>query len=304
MRISVIVPTYRRTESLEACLDALAVQATQPAEIIVVHRPEDHASRRVAVDHPASIRCVEVKRSGVIAAMNAGVDSSSGDIVALTDDDAQPHPDWLTRLRDAYLADAAVASVGGRDRVFHDGVLEDGQELTVGTVNWFGRVTGNHHLGSGPARDVDVLKGVNLSVRGPLLRELRFDERLMGVGTEHHWELALCLSLRRSGHRIVYDPAIVVDHYPQPRAEGTRHLDAPVHVRNATHNATLAVLEFLPPGRRVVHMLWALGIGVGTAPGVAQSARSLMRSGDPHLALLKAALAGRFLGLRTFWRGA
>ena len=302
MRISVVVPTYRRTEGLRACLDALAEQATAPAEVVVVIRQDDQASRDLILGHPLSARCIEVDRAGVIAAMNAGVDASTGDVVALTDDDAQPHPDWLTRLVNTYLADPGIAAVGGRDMVFHDGVLEDGQESEVGTVSWIGRVRGNHHLGVGAARDVDVLKGVNLSVRGPLLRELRFDERLIGVGTEHHWELALCLTLRRSGHRIVYDPAILVDHHPQPRIEGARQLEAPVHVRNATHNATLAVLEYLSPGRRALYLAWSIGVGTSTAPGLAQSARSLVRSGDPRLTLLKSALAGRALGVRTFLR--
>ena len=45
------------------------------------------------------------------------------------------------------------------------------------------------------ARDVDVLKGVNLSLRGDLARSIRFDPRLLGIATEHHSELPLCLAV-------------------------------------------------------------------------------------------------------------
>jgi glycosyltransferase involved in cell wall biosynthesis/GT2 family glycosyltransferase len=303
VRISVVVPTYRRTESLKSCLDAIASQETAPAEVIIVIREDDWASRNLVLEHSAPTSCVEVNRAGVIAAMNAGVDASSGEVIALTDDDARPRPDWLTRLRNTYVADPGIAAVGGRDFVFHEGVLEDGRALEVGIVDWLGRVAGNHHLGVGSARDVDVLKGVNLSVRGQVLRELRFDERLIGVGTEHHWELALCLSLRRRGLRVVYDPAIAVDHHPQPRIEGTRQLDeAPIHVRNATHNATLALLEYLPPSRRALYLAWAIGIGMGNSPGVAHALHRWVSHGDLELPLLKAAVTGRIAAVRTLLR--
>ena len=67
-----------------------------------------------------------------------------------------------------------------------------------------------------------VLKGVNLSVRGELIRQIGFDRRLRGVATEHHSELGLCLRLLQMGYRIVYDPAIAVDHRPAPRVHEKR----------------------------------------------------------------------------------
>jgi glycosyltransferase involved in cell wall biosynthesis len=300
MRVSVIVPTYKRPKSLSRCLDALLRQDMQPDEILVVARPEDIASHEVVRRRTKLVRLVKVEQPGVIAAMNIGVDASTGDVVALTDDDSEPHTDWIRRIVTMYTSDSQIAAVGGRDLVYNEGQLEKGSERVVGLIDWFGRITGNHHMGVGPPRDVDILKGVNLSVKGELLRHLRFDERLRGLGTEHHWELSLCLTLRRLGFRIVYDPCIAVDHHPQPRIEGERALNAPVHVRNATHNETLALLEYLPAWRRPVYLVWAITIGTSTAPGLAQTIRSLVKSGIAHWPLLGAALAGRALGVRTY----
>ena len=41
MRLSVLVPTYRRAADLERCLSALAAQTRAPDEIVVVTQPED-----------------------------------------------------------------------------------------------------------------------------------------------------------------------------------------------------------------------------------------------------------------------
>jgi glycosyltransferase involved in cell wall biosynthesis len=302
VRVSVVIPTYRRAESLARCLDALDRQERVADETLVVVRDEDTASQAVAAGRARPVRVVTVSRPGVVAAMNAGIDASSGDVVALTDDDAAPHADWLARMLAVYEADAAVAATGGRDWVHTKrGGLKDGSASTVGAVSWFGRVTGNHHLGVGGPREVDALKGVNLSVKGALLRELRIDERLRGVGTEHHWELALCLALRARGMRIVYDPAIAVEHYPQPRVDDSREFSA-AELRDATFNEALALLEYLPAWGRAGYVAWAFAVGTRTTPGVAQALRLTRSRGAGAWRWFFAAQAGLLAGLAAFWR--
>jgi len=304
MRVSVVVPTYKRPESLCRCLDALARQDTRPDEILVVARREDKASQQCISkrkDEPIRLVPIEVPagRPGFVAALNAGVDASCGKIICLTDDDAEPHPDWISRILAAFAHDPAIGAVGGRDWVYYGNHLEDGAESVVGIVRWWGRIVGRHHLGVGPPRDVAILKGVNLSIRGDLLRQVRFDERLRGLGTEHHTEVSLCLKLLRLGFRIVYDPAIAVDHRPQPRAVETRKF-GPRQVRAAAHNETLALLEHLPPMGRMTHLLWTTAIGTRDVPGLAQSVRLLLSTGDPKLWLLFGNLTGRGLAISTY----
>ena len=306
MHVSVVVPTYKRPESLCRCLDALARQDRQPDDILVVARREDYASRQCISERKGEpIRLVPIDvpagRPGFVAALNAGVDASCGEIVCLTDDDAEPHQDWISRILETFATDPRIGAVGGRDWVFQGGRLEDGARSNVGTISWFGRVTGNHHLGVGPPRDVAVLKGVNLSVRGDLIRQVGFDTRLLGSTTEHHSEIGLCLQLLHHGHRVIYDPAIAVDHRPQPRVEESRENNR-LKTRNAAHNEALAVLEHLPTWRRPVYLTWAFTIGTRTAPGVAQVIRSLLTHGNARWPLFFSAQSGRILGLRTYRR--
>jgi len=274
--VSVIVPAYRRPDALARCLRALAEQSVHPDEVIVVTRTGDDATAAAAtaVSFPPTVRVshVAVSDAGVIAAMQAGLANATGACIALTDDDAEPRADWVARLVDALEADPALAGVGGRDWQ----PLERGDALDVGRVQWFGRVIGNHHLGAGHARDVDVLKGVNCCFRADALRRAGFDARLRGEGAQVHWELATCLPMRRAGWRLRFDPTIAVDHHVEAR-EGAdqvhRGAFAAAPFRDAVHNEALALSEHLRGWRTFAFAAWSSAIGTTAAPGLLAALR-------------------------------
>jgi glycosyltransferase involved in cell wall biosynthesis len=302
VRITVVIPTFRRPEPLRRGLAALTAQVRPPDAVLVVVRPEDYGAREVvrSVEHSLPVRTVDVLRPGLVAALNAGLDAADGDVVAFTDDDAEPHADWLHRIEEVLASDERIAGVGGRDWVYYDDRLVDGQAKIVGNVSWYGRVTGNHHWGTGEPRDVYVLKGANMAFRRQPLSEVRFDERLVGVGTEHHSELGACLKLRSHGWRIVYDPSIGVDHRPAPRLEGRRQLDQERVIRCAAHNETLALLEYLPAWRRAGHLVWALSTGNVATPGPLQLVRSVLIRRRLNWGGTRAAVRGRIDGWRAY----
>jgi hypothetical protein len=230
--------------------------------------------------------------------MQQALDEATGDIIALTDDDARPRPHWVASLLAHFDASPAVGGVGGRDWQ----PVERWDEARVGIVQWFGRVIGNHHLGSGPSRDVDLLKGANCAFRAPLLRAVGFDSRLLGGGAQMHWELGVCLPMRRAGWRLVYDPAVAVDHDIAPRLDADvlhRGGFAEAPLLEAVHNETVELLEGRGFASRLAMMAWALLIGTREGPGVLQFVR-LATQGSPHAAARwRAARRGRLYGLAT-----
>ncbi len=293
MAISVVIPTYGRPNDLLRCLRALEGQEVAAREVIVVRRRDDGPTREALAGFnsrlPLKIEVVEARRQSV--AMNAGVAAASSPIVALTDDDAIPRSGWIAGL-EARHAEAAVGAAGGRDLVHTSTGTIDGQAHDVGLVRWYGRCVGNHHLGSGTVRDVDFLKGVNLSVR----RELwELDERLQGSGIQMHWEMDVSLGIRRGGHRVIYDPALVVDHHPAPRVDSgdRRSLRTPAWVRNEAHNEALVLLKWLPLPRGLVALGYGLLVGTSAAPGLLRALAAVARRDLDTARCLPAALAGR-----------
>lgn len=100
--VSVVIPTYQRPALLRRCLTALLGQRYDPQayEIIVVDDGAEAETRAVvqvmAARAPVAMRYIAVNgRHGPAAARNRGWESARGEIIAFTDDDTVPAPDWL-----------------------------------------------------------------------------------------------------------------------------------------------------------------------------------------------------------------
>ncbi|MEG3435923.1 glycosyltransferase [Pannus brasiliensis CCIBt3594] len=305
LTISVLVPTYRRPRELERCLEALKRQSRPADEVIVVVRDSDRETAAFfAIFDPGSLplQILTIDRAGQVASLNAGLEKARGEIIAITDDDAAPRPRWLESIEAHFLADERLGGVGGRDWVYTGDRLEVGTRALVGRVWWFGRAEGNHHLGAGEPREVDLLKGANMSYRRSAIGDIRFDERLKGTGAQVYNDMAFSFAVQRAGWKLVYDPAVEVDHKAADRFdEDKRGGYSDLATANLVHNETLVLLEYLPPLRRVVFLIWAISIGTRPAPGFLQALRLLPIEGTIAGRRLLASLRGRRQGWRT-WR--
>jgi glycosyltransferase involved in cell wall biosynthesis len=108
---SVIVPTYERQAHLPKLLDCLARQTCADFEVILVDQsaapwqvPDDYSSLDLLYEH------TDLK--GTSRARNLGAWLARGDVLAFTDDDCQPEPDWLKNAI-PYFTDARVVGVEG-----------------------------------------------------------------------------------------------------------------------------------------------------------------------------------------------
>lgn len=120
LRISVVIPTCRSVDLLCRCLAAVFAQRIERGafEVIVVDegaRAETEAalqSLRARDDAPV-VRLVRPRQGhGVAAARNAGWRAAYGKLIAFTDDDAIPHPDWLAEGERAL--NAGLVAVSGQ----------------------------------------------------------------------------------------------------------------------------------------------------------------------------------------------
>ncbi len=73
-----------------------------------------------------------------------------------------------------------------------------------------------------------------------------FRPRLRGAGAQVHNDLAFSLAVRRAGWRLLYDPALCVDHLPAPRADADqRAIFNAESYYNASYNLHLVLDEHL-----------------------------------------------------------
>lgn len=114
MKISVVVATYNRSKKLQDCLTAIARQSYAPHEIIVVDDAStDNTEHLVQTRFPDVNYVRQATNRGPAAARNQGIWHARGEIVAFTDDDCVPPPDWLRQIVDAFQRQPDVVGVGG-----------------------------------------------------------------------------------------------------------------------------------------------------------------------------------------------
>lgn len=117
--VSVVVPVYNDSQRLGKCLVALA-QQTYPRdryELILVDNNSSENVRSV-VDAFDGVVYAKESEEGPAVARNKGISLSKGEIIAFTDSDCLPYPDWLEKGVSALLRAGNNALVGGRIEFF------------------------------------------------------------------------------------------------------------------------------------------------------------------------------------------
>ena len=146
-RFSVVVPTYNRIESLEACLTALSAQnlPREAFEVIVVDDGSKQRPRALVERFTASmqVRLIEQANAGPAAARNAGARAARGQHLAFTDDDCRPSPGWLSAMGVA-LDERPGSAVGGPVVSCLENVWSTASQLLVDFLySYFDRTNAN-----------------------------------------------------------------------------------------------------------------------------------------------------------------
>ena len=222
--ISVVICAFtaERLASMDEAIAALDRGPGPPHEIVLVidHAPE--LLERVR-DRWAAVRAIPSEGPpGLSGARNAGVAASTGAVVAFLDDDAIPDGDWTRRLGEAY-ADPAVRGVGGRVR----------PRWVAGEPRWFpdefAWVVGCTHSGMPKERAaVRNVIGANMSFRREdLLAVGGFRQEFGRIGKNaagaEETDLCIRIGRHRPDGRILYDPAIAVEHVVPPARGQVRY---------------------------------------------------------------------------------
>jgi glycosyltransferase involved in cell wall biosynthesis len=131
-RLSVVIPTYRKPETLELVLRHLEHQdlPLEEFEVVVVDdgSPDDtpERMRRAAAATRLRLRSIRQENRGVSAARNHGAREARGPIVLLLQDDILAAPDLLSRHLEVHrLHPETTATVSGRVTWPPDWPLDD-----------------------------------------------------------------------------------------------------------------------------------------------------------------------------------
>jgi len=201
-KVSVLICTFDRPHLLEGSLSALLRSNELPDEVIVVNGGNEDADVvvRSYESQFACIKLVKTKNINLAASRNVGLPHCTGDIVAMTDDDTQVFPDWVSRMKQVHHEHPEAGAIGGMViGLNHDKLI--GRIADLATFPSFA-----------DTRYVRTLPGANISYKKKIIDQIGpQDERLFrGEDVDWNWRV------RRLGYEIYYDPTIKVYHYHRP----------------------------------------------------------------------------------------
>ena len=120
VKITVILCTFNRCQSLSRALDSAAAQTLPNSvdwEVLVVDNNSNDQTHEVVENfcrqYPGRFRYMFEPQQGKSHALNTGIREARGDVLAFTDDDVTVEPTWLQHLTTPLL-DGEWAGSGGR----------------------------------------------------------------------------------------------------------------------------------------------------------------------------------------------
>ena len=223
MKITVILCTYNRCQSLAKALDSVAAQTfSQPVEweVLVVDNNSPDRTRDVVDDfcrrYPGRFRYLFEPRQGKSYALNTAISEARGDILAFMDDDVTVQPAWLQNLTSS-LCSGEWAGAGGR-------ILPDwpcAPPSWLPQKEWFGMAPlVMFDLGLEPGPLTDLPFGTNMAFPRRMFE--KYGTFRTDLGPRPNSEIRsedteFGSRLMAAGERLKYEPTAVVYHALPPK---------------------------------------------------------------------------------------
>ena len=218
MDVSLIIGTRDRCEKLARCLQSVRqISFERPWELIVVDNGSTDGTAVILREFMASalipVRYVFEPKPGLGNAHNAGVAVARGEILAFTDDDCYPAPDFLSSLWSVF-GDPSVGYISGRIPLY------DPADAGKGGVRHPEPATFPPNSFIGPG---SLFGGANMAFRRQVLVEIGGFDPLFGPGALFNCEDYDAAGRASAiGWKGQYRPEIIVWHH-----HGRKEADLP-----------------------------------------------------------------------------
>jgi glycosyltransferase involved in cell wall biosynthesis len=205
-RVSIVVPTRNRPKDAVGCVRSI-LDGGGFYELIVVDQSDDGATAAaISAIGSEDVRLIPSRLRGATNARNAGIEASTGDVVAFTDDDCRVAPDWASSIVRLFGLDPDAAVVCGRVCVPPE-VAAQGYAVSFEPEvrEWKGRFPP-------PGRDWGIT--ANFAVRRDVFAAVGAFDSLLGPGAPLVCgeEPDFLFRALKSGLKVINASEVLVDH--------------------------------------------------------------------------------------------
>jgi GT2 family glycosyltransferase len=208
-KITVALSTLNRPDALSTCLKNLLAGDVLPAEIVVVDQSRDDRTKQIVEGcGPGTVSLVYIHHEsrGLGAAQNIAISHAQQPIVAVTDDDCEPAPNWIATIEQCFSSQYSIDALTGRvlpadpetDRAYAVSLRTSTERME------FHRKAMPWYVGSGN----------NFAVKREWLKSIGGNDERLGPGSQGQGgvDMDLFYRLLRAGARIRYEPELLVYH--------------------------------------------------------------------------------------------
>jgi glycosyltransferase involved in cell wall biosynthesis len=196
--VSVIVPHYHDLRGLDRCLSAIEAQTYPRAEfeIIVADNASPEGEEAITNAIAGRARLVVITEKGAGPARNGGVSAARGELLAFTDSDCLPEPEWLS---EGVAALSGHDLVGGRMKVLVDNPTKMSPEEAFESIFAFDNEAYVTRMGFTVTANLFCSPALFRHVGGFLSA---------GIAEDVEWSRRA----RAAGYRLDYAPLAIVGH--------------------------------------------------------------------------------------------
>ena len=245
IKASIIIPTYNRGKLLCNTLTNLIGQLPADVEIIVVDQSDEVCNELMEIvkNHSTQTHYYKIFAKGLSHARNFGLKRAIGEIIIFCDDDVIPNYNFIENHLQNYK-EKDVGGVGGRilpnrknvvaqyqtGNGYNHGDAKTAKNLyfkelknyfpgklcifavfkQTGKIRWWDAHLIDNFDATTKAY-IEHVQGCNMSFRKEaVIKAGGFDERF--GGSAHLEETDLCMRIRKTGYKIVFDPKAELVH--------------------------------------------------------------------------------------------
>jgi GT2 family glycosyltransferase len=224
-RLSIIIATRNRVQSLKALLDSLQLAELPDGigvEVLTVNNGSSDQTgalliQEAARQRPFALKVMEEPLPGKARALNLGLANAGGDLLIILDDDVAVDGRCLIEHVGAYRQ-ASFAAVQGKVLPGRDpeGRAADADKLREYNIPYIDY--------GDDFREIRGLTGTNMSFKRGVFEKIGFFDTRLGPGASGFSEdTEFSMRMRKAGFKIGYTPHAIVYHELNPNRYGREY---------------------------------------------------------------------------------
>lgn len=241
--VSIIVVNWNKRQLLHNCLSSLRNQSYQNLEIIVIDNGSSDGSADAVTANFAEAKLIALPENrGFAIGNNIGIKNAQGEYIALLNNDAQAHPQWIEELCLALEHYPEVGFVASKMLLYdtRDTIDAAGDIFSVvGVAEKRGWLTKDGEEFSFPLKIFGACAGAAMYRKKMLIELNGFDE---DFSPAYYEDVDLDFRAQLKGYQCLYVPTAIVYH----RGTTTLGLYSRPHVFLCNRNLTYVLIKNMP----------------------------------------------------------